>query len=131
MDVKFPRPLTQEEKSLLAFILTKFFPNESRLLEQLSKTVVTNECGCGCPTIDLWTEGLPAPPLSEARLIWQGTGRTAKNLTVIVSLLETAGQLSSFDVAYSSDEVCGDLPLPESIEEFPPHAPAAGRLRED
>lgn len=120
MNAEFPRPLTQEEKSLLAFILTKFFPNESRLLEQLSKTVVTNQCGCGCPTIDLWTEGKPAHALSEARLLWQGTGRTAKNLLVIVSLLQTAGQLSSFDVAYSCDEVCADLPLQDTIEEFPP-----------
>lgn len=120
MNAEFPRPLTQEERSLLTFILGKFLPRESRLLEQLSQTVVTNGCPCGCPTIDLWTEEKSAPPLSDARLLWQGTGRTAKNLLVIVSLLQTAGQLSSFDVAYSCDEACADLPRPDTIEEFPP-----------
>lgn len=119
MDAEFPRPLTQEERSLLTFILVKFCPGESQFLEQLSQTVVTNECPCGCPTIDLWTEGAPAPPLRDARLLWRGTGRTAKNLLVTVSLLQTGGQLSSLDVAYFGDEVCADLPLPESIEEWP------------
>ncbi len=133
MDAEFPRRLTPAETGLLTYLLTKFFPNESHYLAQLSRSVVTGKCSCGCPTIDLWDEGAPAPPLSKARLLWQGQGLTAKNSTVIVTLLETAGRLSSFDVAYFGDEACDDLPLPESIEEIPPPPPAAqadGRLRE-
>ena len=133
MDSGFPRRLNSEEADLLTFLLAKFLPDERHYLAQLPRSVVTGKCSCGCPTIDLWDEGTPAPPLSEARLLWQGTGLTAKGATVTVTLLETAGRLSSFDVAYFGDEACDDLPQAESIDEIPPSSLAAradGRLRD-
>jgi len=115
----FPRPLTETERSFVAFLITKFLPTRNYLQEQLADSVVTRICGCGCPTFDLWETCSPAPPASEARVFWQGYGETARGDSVGILLFETAGRLSCCEVFYNADESRADLPVFESIKESP------------
>ena len=48
----FPRPLSEEERVLVRWMLQHGEPGAERFLDQLDQAVVSGVCGCGCASID-------------------------------------------------------------------------------
>ncbi len=48
----FPRPLTDEERTLVRWMLQHGEPGAKMYLEQLDEAVVSGGCSCGCASID-------------------------------------------------------------------------------
>jgi hypothetical protein len=48
-----PRPLSRRERETLEVLLAVEFPGVEALRAQVSGTVVTGGCDCGCPSVEL------------------------------------------------------------------------------
>lgn len=48
----FPRPLSEQERDLVRWMLQHGEPGAERFLDQLDEAVVSGVCGCGCASID-------------------------------------------------------------------------------
>ncbi len=48
----FPRPLSEQERVLVRWMLQHGEPGVERFLNQLDDAVVSGVCGCGCASID-------------------------------------------------------------------------------
>ena len=48
----FPRPLSEQERDLVQWLLNHWEPGAERFLTQLADTVVSGMCGCGYASID-------------------------------------------------------------------------------
>ena len=60
--IRVDRPLTDEERSLIRWILKHGEPEAAGFLEQLDRARVIGLCPCGCASIDFTIDGLPTPP---------------------------------------------------------------------
>lgn len=54
------RPLTDSELTLIRWLIEHGEPEAREFAAQLQNIRVVGGCGCGCPSIDLECEGLPA-----------------------------------------------------------------------
>lgn len=62
-DPPVPRALTEEERALLRWLLSRGGEAGQALLPQVEHARVVGGCGCGCATLDLEVDGRPpAPP---------------------------------------------------------------------
>lgn len=50
--MQFPRPLSEQERVLVRWMLKHGEPGAERFLEQLDDAVVSGVCGCGCASVD-------------------------------------------------------------------------------
>jgi hypothetical protein len=53
------RPLTQQERDLVRWLIEHSHMDASRLLSQIDRLTVATRCNCGCPTIDFALDGVP------------------------------------------------------------------------
>jgi hypothetical protein len=51
------RPLSETERQVLGAMLALDFPGAPELRAQVPSTVVSGQCKCGCPSVDLVVEG--------------------------------------------------------------------------
>jgi len=108
------RPLTDEERALLDWLLGHGFPGANELRSQIERLTVAGKCTCGCPTIYFAFDEEPVQRKGE-RVISDHLAEV-DGLPVGVMVFETNGVLSSLEV-YSlpgTDKPFG-LPLIASI----------------
>ena len=60
--MSFPRPLTEDERNLVRWMIEHGDAEPEPLLSQLAQAQVISECSCGCASIDFKIEGHPVSP---------------------------------------------------------------------
>jgi hypothetical protein len=100
------RPLRQDEKALLAFLLSADFPGCDVLRVQAESATVVGECECGCGTIGLEVgPGLPtAEPVKPYPLEAYGE-------MIDVLLFLRNGFLGSLEIVFYEDSAERPYPL--------------------
>jgi hypothetical protein len=124
----FPRPLTGREAEILEFMLSAGFPGDDALREQAAHAVVTEQCKCGCATIEFGLDAdapvsaeLPGAPLVQTR------ARDMDERPVSLTLFVRDGRLGSLEIVwYDESQVTGEFPAPDFWE--PPSAAGPGRV---
>ena len=119
----FPRPLTAREAETLEFMLSAGFPGNEVLGEQASRTLVIEQCTCGCATIDLGLapDAPVVPEIQGAPLIIQTRARDMDEHPVSLMLFVRDGRLSSLEIVwYDEAQMTGEFPPPDFWE--PPTA---------
>jgi hypothetical protein len=111
------RPLSQEEISLLKWLLSHGGSNASQYEKQISDLRVVSRCGCGCPTVDFalgtGRKDGPSNIIADA----EGTSSEGVRVGVIVHVRET--EISELEVFSLSGEKNVSLPRLESLVLWP------------
>ena len=90
------RPLTQNERDLIRWMVEHADPRAAHLLSQIDRLSVAAKCTCGCPTIDLALDGEVVPGKGE-RVVSDWPAKVDGEL-VDVMLFETNGKINSLEV---------------------------------
>lgn len=113
-----PRELSDAERSLLDFLLTKLFPGREALLRQ-SETVRTtgSSCGCGCPSFSLVPDrSVPAADVPE-RVPTDAHGLDPGGNSIGVLLFVDDGYLSEVEiVSHKGVSTFAGLPEPAALK---------------
>lgn len=114
------RDLTDEERSLLHFILEREAPDRTQEVPRLK---VVARCGCGtCPTVifglSLEAEPRPAQPFTE---IATYMGRNSEGVLVAISLLEREGHVSEMEAWAPEGADIAAWPPPSALERMGGH----------
>jgi hypothetical protein len=105
------RPLRQDEKVLLAFLLSADFPGCDVLRMQAESTTVVGECECGCGTIGLEVgHGLPTAGLVKPHRL------EAYGKMIDVLLFVRNGFLGSLEIVFHQDSAERPYPLPTQLQ---------------
>jgi len=105
------RPLRQDEKVLLAFLLSADFPGCDVLRMQAESTTVVGECECGCGTIGLEVgPGLPTAGLVKPHPL------EAYGKMIDVLLFVRNGFLGSLEIVFHQDSAERPYPLPTQLQ---------------
>jgi hypothetical protein len=126
------RELTDEERRLLMFLLTRTFEGREELLRQ-AETVRTagSSCDCGCPSFSLRPDrSLPAA-LGAAHMASDAHGVDPGGNEVGVLLFVDDGYLSEVEVYSNVGSTFAGVPDPNSLklsEWTPPDAHGTSRL---
>jgi hypothetical protein len=131
MHIKLDRPITQEEVTLLHWLLEHGDPQFRHLSLQIDALRVVSKCSCGCPTVDFdLLDGINSR--KGEKLIGDELG-TVDGQEVGVMLFQVDGKLSTLEV-YSfagSDKPFG-LPKIEDLYRWEDLSKVrANRLTED
>ena len=116
------RPLTEEERRLLTWLVEHGHPDTAGYLPQIPAVMVAGRCGCGCPTLDLAVAGKQADIRSVSTVIAHFCGRTPDGVMVGVMLHVREGLLSELEVYRLDTATVFSLPCPENLEPFGPDA---------
>jgi len=113
------RPLTDEERNLLGWLLANGSPDAEAYLSQIGNVNAVGKCTCGCPTLDLALgeseQRKTAPSLILADFV--GTAPEGVEVGVIVHARE--GEISELEVYAISDwKGPFNLPSVESLKPF-------------
>jgi hypothetical protein len=106
------RPLSDEERVLLAWLIEHGTPEASEFATQLSSARVVGRCRCGCPTIDLGINGAKERTVGGSQVLADFMGETPDGLLVGVALHAREGKLSELEVWNPSGHD-GVLSLPD------------------
>lgn len=94
-----PRELTDQEKTLLGFLLSSPFPGRDELLKQAEVVKASGTCLCGCPTIDLKVDPRQAAPaVVRSRVPVEANGFDTRGDAVLVMLFVDKGYMSMLEV---------------------------------
>ena len=109
------RPLSADERRLLAAWLATEFPGAAELRAQLPAVTASRGCSCGCGTITRHVpSGAPASPAESPvpveGTVYDGTGTAVGGLLLFVH----DGLLSELEV-YPLDDAPLALPPPERV----------------
>ena len=113
------RPLTEEEKSLLLFLLVNAGEEAAAFLPQIENAMVVGRCSCGCPTVDLQVSEKAEASPHKTNVIADVIGITADGRQVGVIVFAGQGRLScleSYNLSESDEP--WDFPLISSLREF-------------
>ncbi len=122
-----PRPLTERENEILAFLLSAEFPGVDKLRQQAQTAVVVGRCDCGCATINLGVdESLPTAPEVDSYAAVDAAERpkTDESAPHELILFVKGGRLSSVEITWY-DQPIPEFPPPQDFET--PVAAWAGR----
>lgn len=113
------RPLTQEERTLLEWLIANGSEDAKTYSRQLSGLGVVGTCTCGCPTIDLALGGRDQRKTAPSEILADFVGTTPEGIEVGVILHARDGELSELEVHAIADEK-GPFRLPaiESLKQF-------------
>ncbi|MEW2499716.1 MULTISPECIES: hypothetical protein [unclassified Amycolatopsis] len=89
MKIDPPRPLTVQERAILALVLSPDFAGAAELRQQSTSAVVDGCCGCGCPSVSLRTDDSAPMASLSSRLV-------PIELEVLASDDESPGQVLLF-----------------------------------
>jgi hypothetical protein len=104
-----PRPLREEERRLIEFLLGAEFSRRDQLRQQLESAQVVWECECGCGTINLRaSEGALS---AKAAIAVEARGEG-----IDVSLFVRAGKMSSLEMVDDLDRRPPLFPRPEDLQ---------------
>jgi hypothetical protein len=105
------RPLRQDEKALLAFLLSADFPGRDALRMQAETATVVGECECGCGTIGLEVgPGLPTAGLVKPHPL------EAYGEMIDVLLFARNGSLGLLEIVFYEDSAERPYPLPAQLQ---------------
>ncbi len=105
------RPLREDEKALLAFLLSADFPGCDVLRMQAESATVVGECECGCGTIGLEVgTGLPTAGLVKPHPL------EAYGKMIDVLLFVRNGFLGSLEIVFYEDSAERPYPLPAQLQ---------------
>jgi hypothetical protein len=90
------RPLTEEEATLLKWLLEHGFRGARDFVSQIERLTVVGKCTCGCPTIYFAFDGRPVKRKGE-QLISDYIAEVDK-MPVGVMVFQTDGLLSSLEI---------------------------------
>ena len=92
------RPLKDDERRLLEWLLHHGEPEAVAYLPQLSQASVVARCDCGCPSVDLAIGDRAAPSSAPSDLLADVVGVSPEGFTVGVILHARDGLLSELEV---------------------------------
>jgi hypothetical protein len=117
MRISEKRPLSDQERSLLDWLLRHGTPEAGDYASQLPQVTVVSRCGCGCPTIDLAVAGRSAPPGSPTTILADGEGISPEGVRCGIILFARDGILSEMEFyPVDGDVYRFSLPLIDSIK---------------
>ena len=113
------RPLTQEERTLLDWLIANGSEDANTYSPQLADLDVVGTCTCGCPTIDLALGGRDQRKTAPSKILADFVGTTPDGIEVGVILHAREGEISELEV-YAIEEATGpfELPTVESLKQF-------------
>ena len=113
------RPLTEEERKLLEWLLAHGSPDAKPFLSQIVNVNVVGKCTCGCPTIDLALGDREQRKTAPSHILADFVGKTPEGIDVGVILHARDGEISELEV-YAIPDVNGAFSLPsiESLKQF-------------
>ncbi len=110
------RPLREDERALLEWLLRHGSPSAERYLDQLDKVTVVSRCSCGCPTIDLAVDGKTAPMSAGSDILADFEARSPEGGLIGILLHVRNGLLSELEVySISGEQQPASLPRTEDI----------------
>src|SRR5712692_528441 len=95
------RPLTDEEREFLTWLLEHGEPSATEYLSQIPSLTVVGRCSCGCPTIDLALAGKHGR--GESTIVADFIGDTPEGALVGVIVHVREGLLSELEVYDMAD----------------------------
>jgi hypothetical protein len=113
------RPLTEEERKLLEWLLAHGSPDAKALLSQIANVNVVGKCTCGCPTIDLALGDREQRKTAPSIILADFVGRAPEGIEVGVIVHAREGEISELEV-YAIPDWKGPFNLPsvESLKQF-------------
>lgn len=116
------RPLTDEERELVHWLMLNSNDKAAFYLSQISETLEAIPCGCGCTSIDFVHAGHTPDRKGQSMNILAEYDWTGPNGELIGIYLYAHGQLLSGLEVYSVDGLsdCKLLPEIESLRPFRP-----------
>jgi len=113
------RPLTQEERTLLEWLMANGSEDAKQYSPQLGDLSVVGTCTCGCPTIDLAPEGRDQRKTAPSIILADFVGTTPEGIEVGVVLHAREGKISELEVYAIADmKQPFRLPTIESLKQF-------------
>lgn len=113
------RPLQDDQRRLLDFLLIRDFPGRAELAEQ-AKSVLTagSSCSCGCPSFSLVADrSLPPAAIAYGdRMVSDAHGPDPGGNEVGVLLFTDEGYLSEVEIYSVEGDGFGGLPSPDSLK---------------
>jgi len=113
------RPLTQEERKLLEWLLANGSPDAKPYLSQIASVNVVGRCTCGCPTIDLALGDREQRKTAPSIILADSVGKTPEGIEVGVIVHAREGEISELEV-YAMPDWKGPFNLPsvESLKQL-------------
>jgi hypothetical protein len=112
------RSLSQEEISLLEWLLGHQRSDMSQYKAQIPKLRVVSRCACGCPTIDFAMGTTRKDGASHIIADAEGSSPEGVRVGVIVHVRE--GEISELEVySVTGEKNAFSLPQPESLVSWP------------
>jgi hypothetical protein len=110
------RPLLENEKILLLWLLQNGPIRAQSYIPQVEWVVVTGECNCGCPTIDLQINGTPINDESKHRVLVDGEGKSPEGIQIGLIVFVDGGRLTSLELYNYGDSARFSLPLLSDVK---------------
>ena len=113
------RPLTDEERNLLGWLLANGSPDAEAYLSQIGNVNVVGKCTCGCPTLDLALGESEQRKTAPSLILADFVGTTPEGVEVGVVVHAREGEISELEVYAISDwKGPFNLPSVESLKPF-------------
>jgi hypothetical protein len=113
------RPLTEEERKLLEWLLTNGSPDAKSYLSRLANMNVVGKCTCGCPTIDLALGDREQRKTAPSTILAGFVGKSPEGVEVGVIVHAREGEISELEVYALPDwKQPFNLPSVESLKQF-------------
>jgi len=110
------RPLHEDEKGLLLWLLQNGPARTQAYLPQVESVTVAGECTCGCPTIDFDTSGVPVTDASSDRVLVNGEGKSPEGIEIGLIIFVGNGRLTSLELYNYGDSKKFSLPSVSDIK---------------
>ena len=110
------RPLKDEERRLLDWLLHHGTPEAASYMDQLPRVSVTSHCGCGCPSIDLAVDDRAAQIYSPSTILADFEGVSPEGVRVGIIVHGREGLISELEVYSMAGETIFSLPRIEDIQ---------------
>jgi hypothetical protein len=112
------RPLTEDERRLLEWLLHHGTPAAATYLGQLPSVSVVSRCGCGCPTIDFAVSGRAASLGSPTTVLADVGGTSPEGVRVGIIVHGREGLISELEVYSVAGQGTFSMPRIEDIESY-------------
>jgi hypothetical protein len=120
-----PRPLTNDERILIHWLLTRGVEMSSTttylgaaFLPQIDALRVVSHCSCGCPTIDLALDDPNLAVQNVTGTVADVEGRSPEGTEIGVILRANNGVLKELELYARDNRLPFSLPGPTQLESF-------------
>jgi len=97
------RPLTEEERKLLEWLLANGSPEAKPYLSQIANVNVVGKCTCGCPTVDLALGGHEQRKTAPSIILADFVVRTPEGIEVGVIVHAGEEEISELEFCARTD----------------------------